>query len=436
MTYSRKRWWVWVVEVALLLVLATDFTCLIYGTYEVNYPSQVEKKEELTDVQAKLDHYKFHKESQKSVTLDNAVFGKKLTENEVDDVKSSLKICAIILVSPVVIWLFSFLAPIISFTLMQVWVMYAAFWGDDHVDKAIVILQYIQVHLPLSSFKSLPPEALEWSEGLLFWWWEVKVVLIYAASTCSIYSYYRRSLDSSTAQDVESGLTHDDTQVNALPQDMECAPAQDDDTTSPFNTRTLLNLLLRYRQLAAHLLVRIFRSQAPNNLPLQTSMLTDQLEHQPSTLPDQLEHQPSTLPDQLEHQPSTLPDQLEHQPSTLPDQLEHQPSTLPDQLDHQPCTLPHQMEHQPSTLPDQMEHQPSTLLDQLQYENSSEQHQLVPQTSTAVNQQKQQFSLPLLWKVVQQVRQMTHYILCKVVKAITSCVFAGASPASQGHQMV
>ncbi|KAK8718516.1 hypothetical protein OTU49_014688, partial [Cherax quadricarinatus] len=382
MTYSRKRWWVWVVEVALLLVLATDFTCLIYGTYEVSYPSQVEKKEELTDVQAKLNHYKFHKESQKFVPLDNAVFGKKLTENEADDVKSSLKICAIILVSPGAIWLFSFLAPIISFTLMQVWVLYAVFWGDDHVDKAIVILQYIQVHLPLSSFKSLPPEALEWSEGLLLWWWEVKVVLIYAASTCSIYSYYRRSLDSSTAQDVESGLTHDDTQVNVLPQDMDCAPAQDDDTTSPFNSRTLLNLLLQFRRLAAHLLVRIFRSQAPNDLPLQTSMLTDQLEHQPSTLPHQMDHQPSTLPHQMEHQPSTLPHQMDHQPSTLPHQMEHQPSTLPHQMEHQPSTLPHQMDHQPSTLPDQMEHQPSTLPHQMEHQPSTLPHQMDHQPST------------------------------------------------------
>nr|XP_053654272.1 uncharacterized protein LOC128703591 [Cherax quadricarinatus] len=218
----------------------------------------------------------------------------------------------------------------------------------------MIVLQYIQVRLPLYSLKSLEPEDLVWSEGPLFWWWEVKVALIYAACTCSLYCYCRRSLDSSTPRDVESGVTHDNEELSVIPQDMECPRAQDGDRTRYFNTRALLNLLLQYRRFVAHLLTRLSRSQAPNNLTLQPSILPDQLGHQ-FALPDQLGHQ-FALPYELGHQ-SVLPDQLGHQ-SALPDQLGHQ-SALPDQLEHQ-FALPDQLGHQ-SALPDQLGHH-STLL--------------------------------------------------------------------------
>ncbi|KAK8726622.1 hypothetical protein OTU49_009959, partial [Cherax quadricarinatus] len=164
MTELRKRWWVWVVEAIFLLVVATDLACLMYGKHNLDQPLDDSQKDP-TVVKAQNQFYKYLEDTDKFITIDNVIFGNELTTDEAKEVKSSLKTCTMTLASVVTIWIFSFVAPTSAFILMQIWVLYAGFWADDYVEKAITVLQYIQVRLPMYAFKSLDPEDMVWSEG-------------------------------------------------------------------------------------------------------------------------------------------------------------------------------------------------------------------------------------------------------------------------------
>nr|XP_053654083.1 uncharacterized protein LOC128703453 [Cherax quadricarinatus] len=273
MAEIRKRWWVWLVEVIFLLVVATDLTCLMYGKYDLGQPLD-DKQKDLSIVKVKNQFYKYLEDTNKFITVDNVIFGNELTTDETKEVKMSLKICTITLASVVTIWILSFVAPMLSFIFMQIWVLYAGFWADDYVEKAVVVLQYIQVRLPMYAFQSLEPDDMIWSEGLLFWWWEIKVTFIYAASTFSIYSYLRRSLHSCTPQDVEPGFTD----VRTSPHDVEFGPTLNEVRT-PLNTRAQRFLFILHRLFVAHLSMRGSTSMTTNYLAPQ---LPGQVAPQPS----------------------------------------------------------------------------------------------------------------------------------------------------------
>ncbi|KAK8750541.1 hypothetical protein OTU49_014894 [Cherax quadricarinatus] len=139
MAEFKKRWWVWLVEVIFLLVVATDLACLIYGKYELDRPIDDNQKDP-TVVKASHKFYKYLEDTDKFITVEKVIFGTELTTSDTQEVKLSLKTCTITLATAVAIWIFSFVAPAFGFTFMQIWVLYAGFWADDYVEKAVMVL--------------------------------------------------------------------------------------------------------------------------------------------------------------------------------------------------------------------------------------------------------------------------------------------------------
>ncbi|KAK8730312.1 hypothetical protein OTU49_008213 [Cherax quadricarinatus] len=220
MTWSGKRWFVWLAEVILLVLLAVDFACLIYAKIDLDLPLEGSEQDSLVfKIKSRL--FKFNQASETFNPMHKTVLGKELSEDEASAVDSSMISCGIMLAFLLFMWALSYWVPKFSISVLLPWYLYAVSYGDDTVQKAVILLQNMQLRLPLLAVTGIESHDFDLSNDPLYWWWEVKVTVLYVLSLISINNYlYRSSVNNTNQQDVESGASqaeHDDDPSTAPP---------------------------------------------------------------------------------------------------------------------------------------------------------------------------------------------------------------------------